>query len=66
MITLSADQVDRLFDYPGLAEALAEAFRGGVTAPTRHHHTIERPDGTDSAVLLMPAWDRLHAAWPFR
>ncbi len=56
MITLSAQQVDRLLDYPGLADALAEAFRGGVTAPTRHHHTIERPDGTDSAVLLMPAW----------
>lgn len=56
MIVLSADRVDALLDYHSLADTLAEAFRGGITAPTRHHHTIEKPDSTDSTLLLMPAW----------
>jgi len=56
MDIISADQVDAFLDYPGLADALADAFAGGVAAPTRHHHTIERPDGADSTLLLMPAW----------
>lgn len=53
---ISPQQVDSLLDYHGLSKALVEAFSGGVRAPTRHHHTIERPDDTDSAMLLMPAW----------
>ncbi len=56
MIVISADQVDAYLDYPSLADALADAFRGGIVSPTRHHHTLERPDGTDSSMLLMPAW----------
>jgi ornithine cyclodeaminase len=53
---VSAEEVDRLLDYNSLADALAEGFRGGITAPPRHHHTIERASGTDSTMLLMPAW----------
>jgi len=53
---IGAQQVDALLDHEALAAALADAFRSGVKAPTRHHHTIERPDGTDSGMLLMPAW----------
>ena len=56
MDIISADQIAALIDYPALADALASAFCGGVTAPTRHHHTIERSDGADSTLLLMPAW----------
>lgn len=56
MQVIGTDKVDTLLDHEALATALAEAFRGGVKAPTRHHHTIERPDGTDSGMLLMPAW----------
>lgn len=56
MQIIGAQQVDALLDHEALAAALADAFRGGVKAPTRHHHTIERPDGTDSGMLLMPAW----------
>lgn len=53
---ISAQQVDKLLGYEVLAAAIADAFCGGVNAPMRHHHAIERPDGTDSAILLMPAW----------
>ena len=34
----------------------APTFAEGVCAPTRHHHAIARPDGTDGTLLLMPAW----------
>lgn len=56
MKIISATDVDRVLTYPALADALARAFTEGVVAPTRHHHTVERPDGTDSVMLLMPAW----------
>ena len=52
---VSADEIDRAFAAPGLVDALAEAFRGGVAAPARHHHGVPRPDGR-ATLLLMPAW----------
>lgn len=56
MRIISAEAVDALLDFPSLIEALAAAFCGGVHAPVRHHHTIERKEGADSTMLLMPAW----------
>ncbi|MEX3011221.1 ornithine cyclodeaminase family protein [Hoeflea sp. TYP-13] len=56
MKIISADQVDSLLDFPMLIDELARAFSGGVRAPVRHHHTVERPKGADSTMLLMPAW----------
>ena len=56
MRIISAEEVDRLLDFPALIKALADAFRGGVEAPVRHHHTVARPQGADSTMLLMPAW----------
>ena len=56
MKIISADEVDALLDFPALIEALASAFCGGVHAPVRHHHTVERRQGADSTMLLMPAW----------
>lgn len=56
MRIITAEEIDRLLDFPGLIDALADAFRGGVEAPVRHHHTIARPQGADSTMLLMPAW----------
>lgn len=52
---VSADEIDRALGEPGLVDALAEAFRGGVAAPTRHHHGIPRGEGK-ATLLLMPAW----------
>lgn len=53
---LDADAVDRALDFPRLVQVLSEAFRDGAVQPMRHHHTIERPDGAASTLLLMPAW----------
>jgi len=58
MKTISADDLDRLFTYSRVIDALGEAFATGVNAPLRHHHTIERPSGADQTLLLMPAWSR--------
>jgi ornithine cyclodeaminase len=56
MLTISADDVDRALTFPGLVETLRAAFRAGAIQPVRHHHTIERPSGAASTLLLMPAW----------
>ena len=55
MRVVDAAAIDRVLAYPDLIAALAQAFRAGVSAPPRHHHTIPRPDG-DATLLLMPAW----------
>lgn len=31
-------------------------FRSGCELPTRHHHTVTVPGGSDGTLLLMPAW----------
>jgi ornithine cyclodeaminase len=59
---ISADAVDRALTFRGLVETLRMAFREGAVQPVRHHHTIERPDGAASTLLLMPAWTDFNAA----
>ncbi|MBN7761709.1 ornithine cyclodeaminase family protein [Nitratireductor aquibiodomus] len=56
MLSISADQVDACLDYAELVQTLGEAFKKGAVQPVRHHHNIERPEGADSTLLLMPAW----------
>jgi len=56
MLSVSADGVDAALTFEGLVETLREAFRTGAVQPVRHHHTIERPEGAASTLLLMPAW----------
>ena len=55
MRIVTADNIDRVLTYPLLIDALADAFRGEIAVPVRHHHTIPQP-GTDATLLLMPAW----------
>ncbi len=52
---VGAEEIDRVITFPALIEALRDAFRGGITVPTRHHHTIPRT-GADATFILMPAW----------
>ena len=59
MRMISAADVDRVLDFAALVETLRTAFRDGAVQPVRHHHTIERPDGAASTLLLMPAWNDL-------
>jgi ornithine cyclodeaminase len=56
MLNVSPDGVDAALTFKGLVETLREAFRAGAVQPVRHHHTVERPDGAASTLLLMPAW----------
>ncbi len=53
---LSAGDIDASLNFRDLIETLRAAFRSDVVTPVRHHHTISRPDGADSTLLLMPAW----------
>jgi alanine dehydrogenase len=57
MRIVNAGEVTAALTYPALVDALADAFRGDVTVPLRHHHRIAQPDGVPEAMLLlMPAW----------
>ncbi|MDA0367994.1 MAG: ornithine cyclodeaminase family protein [Proteobacteria bacterium] len=53
---LDGAAVANALPYGALAKALEAAFRDGVTTPLRSHHAIELPQGTDGAMLVMPAW----------
>ncbi len=55
----AAAEIDAALDFPSLVDSLAEAFRGGFTAPPRSHHAIERPGEAPATTLLMPAWTTL-------
>ncbi|MGB3500565.1 MAG: ornithine cyclodeaminase family protein [Mesorhizobium sp.] len=59
---VSAAEIDSALDFAGLTETLRRAFRDGAVQPVRHHHTIARPDGADSTLLLMPAWSDMERA----
>jgi ornithine cyclodeaminase len=37
---LDADAIAAALTYPGLVEALREAFRADIAVPVRHHHTV--------------------------
>jgi ornithine cyclodeaminase len=56
MRIVTADDLDRLLSFPALVETLRGAFRGGFTAPVRHHHHVGTHDGPGAIHLLMPAW----------
>lgn len=62
MRIISAADVDRALDFPALVEVLREGFRKGAVQPVRHHHTVERPEGQPTTLLLMPAWTDFAAA----
>lgn len=62
MLNISADDIDRALTFGGLVETLRVAFRDGAVQPVRHHHTVERPDGAASTLLLMPAWSDFNRA----
>lgn len=56
MLVIPAAAIEACLTFPDLVESLRRGFRAGVTTPVRHHHAIEKPDGPDGTLLLMPAW----------
>lgn len=57
MRVITAAEVAEALDWNALIERLANAFRGGVESPARHHHAMQRLDG-EATMLLMPAWEQ--------
>ncbi|MGO4524906.1 ornithine cyclodeaminase family protein [Microvirga sp. 2MCAF35] len=55
MRVVTSAEIDRVLTFPALIDALAEAFRGDMVTPVRHHHEIERA-GAHGTLLLMPSW----------
>ncbi|MGC1521873.1 MAG: ornithine cyclodeaminase family protein, partial [Steroidobacteraceae bacterium] len=53
---IDAETVATRLQPEALVAAIAEMFRGGCTAPVRHHHTVPAPGAPDATLLLMPAW----------
>lgn len=54
---VDAGSVDATLDFPSLIDAIDDGLRAEIEVPVRHHHTLPRPDG-DATALLMPAWAR--------
>lgn len=61
MKLVSPAEVDALLNWPDMINAIGSAFRQGMIQPVRHHHTVDRPDGAASTLLLMPAWSDFDA-----
>lgn len=57
MHVITAEDVARSLPWPALIDRLARTFRQGVESPPRHHHSMHRPDG-EATMLLMPAWEQ--------
>src|SRR3954452_6410069 len=55
MRVVTSAEIDRVLTFPALIDALAEAFRGDMVTPVRHHHEIERAR-VHGTLLLMPSW----------
>jgi ornithine cyclodeaminase/alanine dehydrogenase-like protein (mu-crystallin family) len=55
MRVISADEINRVLDFPSLIVALDDAFRAEIKIPPRAHVSIPRP-GAEATLLLMPAW----------
>lgn len=58
MELFDAAAVAAALPYAGLVDALEAAFRDGVVAPERTHHTRTGLDEEEATLLLMPAWRR--------
>lgn len=53
---LNQQQVRDALAWLPLVDALKDIFTRDVTAPIRHHHTMNVPQDPSATLLLMPAW----------
>lgn len=50
--------LNELLTFDKLVPALKKAFASDIKAPVRHHHQYKnRKDGSESTLLIMPAWE---------
>ena len=52
---IDAGMIDATLQYPALVDVMETAFRHGVIAPPRHHHTVPLENRPAATWLLMPA-----------
>ena len=52
---IDAAMIDATLQYPALVDVMETAFRHGVIAPPRHHHTVPLDHRPAATWLLMPA-----------
>ncbi len=64
MRTINAKEIAAGLTPSKVADVLDAAFRSEINTPIRHHHTIERPDGEQATLLLMPAWHAISSDGP--
>jgi ornithine cyclodeaminase len=56
MLHLDRAVLRRALPWDDLVEALDAMFREGCDAPLRHRHTMQGTAGSETTLLLMPAW----------
>lgn len=57
MRQITAEEIDKIFDYAAFLPLLKDAFCGDFQVPQRHHYEYENGVGENtSTLLLMPAW----------
>ena len=56
MLQLDRDALRRALPWDDLVAALDAMFREGCEAPLRHRHTMPGAGGSETTLLLMPAW----------
>ncbi|MDX2359289.1 MAG: ornithine cyclodeaminase family protein [Crocinitomicaceae bacterium] len=58
MLNISAEQIEKLNDFPTLIKELEKGFQSSIETPMRHHHDFANPKASqDSTLLLMPSWE---------
>lgn len=56
MINIDNKTIDSVLKYDRMLEALRQIFISKFNMPVRHHHFYNRADGSENALILMPAW----------
>ncbi|MEM1384073.1 MAG: ornithine cyclodeaminase family protein [Pseudomonadota bacterium] len=56
MRVFSAEETAAALPYAPMLDALEAAYRAGLQAPLRHHHSLSKDGEPDATLLLMPGW----------
>lgn len=56
MKIINKQQIRYAAPYSKLIDALRDGFKTEVTTPMRHHHRMQKSNGEEDVLLLMPSW----------
>lgn len=57
MRLITADDLNRVLDYPSLIDRLDDFFRAGRTRQEHVHYPVEVPGRPEATLILMPCWE---------